>query len=1110
MSDSFPGASDSGGGSFPHGSDPQAAYPTQDGTASPQGSGGNPLLFRRYRVLRELGRGGMGVVVLAQDTALDIPVAVKLVPDVVVKDTESVMDLRKEVLRGMALMHTSIVRTHNFEKDEGGAGIVMEYVDGDSLSDLKMRQPSYCFDPEQILPWIEQLCSALDYAHREARIVHRDLKPRNLMLTKSGKLKIADFGTAAIITDSVSRHSMEGNISGTLSYMSPQQAEGKRPTILDDIHAVGATIYELLTGKPPFFRGSPMAIHTQVISMVPPPMSERREELEVTGRAPIPTTWEETVAACLAKDPAMRPQSAIEIVTRLKTVPAAIPPSPAETVVRAAVPQPPTLNLPPPPLPISVQRPQPVPAAEPKRRPGIKLWLAAAIFLLAVVGSLIWGLVTKFGSANPNKRVVEEPSANKQLLVERAPEVANASTPGVPKAATANNAKSSARLGLPTQVIFGRSGSTRFITRGLLDGEGKVDPRTLDPKWKFVTPFYGDLLNVQQDGKWGMINDAGKVVHEPQWEDEPFLHERSVLNYSRDFAFIQRGGKFGFIEKSGRIVSEPQWDDCYRFSEGLAAVKRDGKHGYIDPTGAVAIDLVWTAAGAFANGLAPVSRNNKTGYIDKSGTVVIPLEWDECLPFTDQLAAVRRGQKWGYINRAGKLVIPLELDGATPFSEEMAGTMRGNKWGYIDRTGVERVRPKFDAVGLFVMGVTPVMMNGRAGLIDRAGASVVEPQFEAIRISDNAMSVVTLGGKEGLVDRTGKQILAPEWNLIYVGHSQGGDLPLGFVAGLKRLSATSTLIAIFTDQGRKIWEGNVPTIDENAPHPDGPRTHRVPGNFETITKALAAAHPGDTIDIGPGKYNESLSLVPGVRLIGAGSDKTFIRADATVAAIYVRDCPTGLISDLTLEHIGTNNSDKRTALLYLKNSKVEVLRCQIRNSAAHGVNFDAGDQSTMTRCTVTGSSWSAITVEAAEAAPVLRENRIYDNAQVGIFFDMGAGGIAEGNTIEANNSTGIVVKGANTRPELRNNICRKNSRDGIRFLDGGGGIADGNTCEQNKWCGIAASGRGTAPALTNNRCNNNTNSGIAIEKQVAPTAFSGNTASGNKAKTQIDRAATFN
>lgn len=289
----------------------------------------------------------MGVVLLARDTALEIPVAIKLLPDAVVKDTEAVADLRREVLRGIALTHPGIVRTHNFERDQSGAAIVMEYVNGSTLIDLKTQQPDWCFDPSQVIPWLEHLCEALDYAHREARIVHRDLKPGNLMITRAGRLKIADFGIAATLADSISRHSVQGSVSGTLSYMSPQQAEGRRPTHLDDIHALGATIYELLTGKPPFFRGNPAMILTQVISMVPPTMRERRNELEIWGRTPIPAVWEDAVAACLAKDPTQRPQSALEVLNLLKAsrfpdvsgMTTTVVHAPATTTVTPSVPQ---------------------------------------------------------------------------------------------------------------------------------------------------------------------------------------------------------------------------------------------------------------------------------------------------------------------------------------------------------------------------------------------------------------------------------------------------------------------------------------------------------------------------------------------------------------------------------------------------------------------------------------------------------------------------------------------------------------------------------------------------------------------------------------------------
>lgn len=272
-------------------------------------------MFGRYRTLRELGRGGMGTVVLAQDTVLDVPVALKLVPEVVIKDSEGIGDLKKEVLRGMELTHPNIVRVFSFEQDDKAAVIVMEHVEGETLAQKKAHRPNRCFDCEEILPWVEQLCAALDYAHNEARIAHRDLKPSNLLITAAGRLKVADFGIASSLSDTLSRVSVRIDSAGTPPYMSPQQAMGERPSHLDDIYSLGATIYELLTGKPPFFRGNILA---QVMHEEPIPMSERRAEFEVTGCAPIPEAWEKAVAACLSKNPGGRPNGGSAVLAMLK------------------------------------------------------------------------------------------------------------------------------------------------------------------------------------------------------------------------------------------------------------------------------------------------------------------------------------------------------------------------------------------------------------------------------------------------------------------------------------------------------------------------------------------------------------------------------------------------------------------------------------------------------------------------------------------------------------------------------------------------------------------------------------------------------------------------
>jgi serine/threonine protein kinase len=190
----------------------------------------------------------------------------------------------------------------------------MEYIDGDTLSNLRADKPRKVFEPDDLTDWTSQLCDALDYAHNHARIVHRDLKPANLMVNQRGDLKVADFGIARSLSDSMSKLTVEHGKSGTLVYMSPQQLDGERGNHLDDVYSLGASVYELLTSKPPFYSGN---VDRQISEKIPPSMTQRRKELEIESD-PIDAVWEEVVARCLAKNPTRRPQSVAEIASRLE------------------------------------------------------------------------------------------------------------------------------------------------------------------------------------------------------------------------------------------------------------------------------------------------------------------------------------------------------------------------------------------------------------------------------------------------------------------------------------------------------------------------------------------------------------------------------------------------------------------------------------------------------------------------------------------------------------------------------------------------------------------------------------------------------------------------
>jgi serine/threonine protein kinase/Tfp pilus assembly protein PilF len=275
---------------------------------------GGQKVFGRYTLVKVLGRGGMGIVWLARDEELERDVALKFLPDLMIQDRAVFDQLKHETKRSLELTHPHIVRIHDFVHDERSGCISMEYIDGETLSNLRTEKEQKVFEPDEIATWTSQLCAALDYAHNHAKVIHRDLKPANLMVNQRGDLKVSDFGIARSLGDSVSRLTMEQGRSGTLVYMSPQQLGGERGTHLDDIYSLGASVYELLTSKPPFYSGN---IDRQIRERIAPSMTERRKELDIEPPL-VPPVWEDAVAACLAKDPSQRPQSAAEFAQRLQ------------------------------------------------------------------------------------------------------------------------------------------------------------------------------------------------------------------------------------------------------------------------------------------------------------------------------------------------------------------------------------------------------------------------------------------------------------------------------------------------------------------------------------------------------------------------------------------------------------------------------------------------------------------------------------------------------------------------------------------------------------------------------------------------------------------------
>jgi uncharacterized delta-60 repeat protein len=349
----------------------------------------------RYILRRILGRGGLTVVWLARDFKLEQEVALKILPAAFLQNANTVERLKTETRRSLELAHPQIVRTYDFIQDQQLAAIAMEYVDGWSLATLRVDRPQQRYHLEEVTPWVRLVCTALTYAHTGPGILHLALKPANLMLNSRGQLKVADFGIArslqALATPTDLKLAAEA-----MGYLSPQLALGEKPSVSDDVYGLGATLYGLLTGTPPFYKGQVLA---QICDRPPQTMTERLFELGIEDS--IPLVVEDTVAQCLAKDPGKRPQSISHVLQLLERsdVPTSV------SAPEPEAPKPPEPPTPPPEVAAAKEPEAPSDAAEPSEAPAPvaapapgsgrrSLLTAVAICALALVGVLGWWAAT--------------------------------------------------------------------------------------------------------------------------------------------------------------------------------------------------------------------------------------------------------------------------------------------------------------------------------------------------------------------------------------------------------------------------------------------------------------------------------------------------------------------------------------------------------------------------------------------------------------------------------------------------------------------------------------------------------------------------------------------
>ncbi|MFF8832008.1 Stk1 family PASTA domain-containing Ser/Thr kinase [Streptomyces sp. NPDC015131] len=260
----------------------------------------------RYELGSVLGRGGMAEVYLAHDTRLGRTVAVKTLRADLARDPSFQARFRREAQSAASLNHPAIVAVYDTGEDYVDnisiPYIVMEYVDGSTLRELLHSGRKLL--PERTLEMTVGILQALEYSHR-AGIVHRDIKPANVMLTRTGQVKVMDFGIARAMGDAGMTMTQTAAVIGTAQYLSPEQAKGEQVDARSDLYSTGCLLYELLTVRPPFVGDSPVAVAYQHVREEPQPPSNFDPE--------ITPEMDAIVLKALVKDPDYRYQSADEM-----------------------------------------------------------------------------------------------------------------------------------------------------------------------------------------------------------------------------------------------------------------------------------------------------------------------------------------------------------------------------------------------------------------------------------------------------------------------------------------------------------------------------------------------------------------------------------------------------------------------------------------------------------------------------------------------------------------------------------------------------------------------------------------------------------------------------
>jgi parallel beta-helix repeat protein len=1017
--------------------------------------------YRQYEIAKrpdgslwELGAGAMGITYKAFDTNLHRYVALKVINDTYLGNATAREQFLREARSAAALRHPNVASIHDLGTDHDCHFYVMELIDGTTVKAKVERDGPMA--PKVALGIILQVSHALSAAEKQ-KLIHRDLKPANLMLVEDNDefaVKIIDFGlakTAHSLGESTASFTIGDGFVGTAEYASPEQIRENELDVRSDIYSVGATLFYMLAGRPPY-TGSPgevMSKHlykpvpVERLVGVPPPavaLVQRLMEKERESRPPNAVELRISVEQCLEK---LSPSTLANQRTNEDPTAFSIDSSSKSSGKTTAKER---YNL----LKRLDQTPQGERflALDEQTGNGVEVFAfnRNALANTDLIAALKTELETLRNAPHPLLRSVFafEQFQNGTRLIQE-------SFVGLPLLAILRARKELS----PVEI-------TLLLTRlaPLADFAQRYDLKQVDLKLTGIwlgssqgsTPrseiplqlwqpleIKVDPIDLSSSPSASRHSQSEVTAINPIAVGGPrgsYLRQLSLLAYEL------LGGPRQQVETSGRCPPLSLLNE-----EANVVLRR----GIIDEFGSAA-----ELATGFKRALSSL-----TGTKQKSYDVFI-----SHAP-ADQRAA---DSACAVLERQGIRcwIAPRDLSPGADSGEAIMDAITASEMMLLIYSASagrsQQVKRELECASTAQLTVIPLRIQnvepegafrfflGSVRWLD-AFAEPLEPH-----LYETANVICKFLGRSPILPARTTRESRPE-----VRTNERPDTLKRPAPG--RPEAVESVIEQVKPEPRPIAHDSEPAAQSPSAH-----THFVPDQYPTIQAAIDVAEPGSIVLVKPGVYEEPLKFKEGIELRGENPETTVVRwaersgmpADGMrdFSLLAIVDCQSGTVRDLSFAYERADSAENLDEV-----PRIDAIH--ILNSAV-----------TVQNCRVTCFPKSGIGVYGARSSPALINNQCRLNQEAGIAFYDGAQGKASQNTCEQNEESGILVNGIGTTPELVENQCRANRRDGMMFKDGSQGISSRNVCEQNLEHGIVVTGSNTAPLLLNNQCRKNQAAGI--------------------------------